>query len=135
MSWSWSYVVNSTTCAISAYHHLSCEFESRPWQEVYSIQYYVIKFVSDLRQVGCFLRVLWFPPSIKLMATIYWNIVESAVKHYNSDVVRSRQPAIFAGNCPFLAGYFSMSKKKCNRKIHIPIYILIITSYKSTLLI
>jgi hypothetical protein len=33
---------------------------------VYSIQYYVIKFVRDLRQVGDFLRVLWFPPPIKL---------------------------------------------------------------------
>jgi hypothetical protein len=31
--------------------------------EVYSIQHYVIKFVSDLRQVGGFLR---FPPPIKL---------------------------------------------------------------------
>jgi hypothetical protein len=34
--------------------------------EVYSIQHYVIKFASDLRQVGGFLRVLRFPPSIKL---------------------------------------------------------------------
>ena len=34
--------------------------------KVYSIQY-VIKFVSDLRQVGGFLR---FPPPIKLTATI-----------------------------------------------------------------
>jgi len=32
--------------------------------------YYVIKFVSDLRQVGGFLRVLRFPPPIKLTATI-----------------------------------------------------------------
>jgi hypothetical protein len=38
--------------------------------EVYSIQHYVIKFVSDLRQVGGFLWVLWFPPPIKLTATI-----------------------------------------------------------------
>ena len=30
--------------------------------EVYSIQCYVIKFVSDLRQVGGFLRLLRFPP-------------------------------------------------------------------------
>jgi hypothetical protein len=30
--------------------------------EVYSIQHYVIKFVSYLRQVGGFLRVLRFPP-------------------------------------------------------------------------
>ena len=38
--------------------------------EVYSMQHYVIKFVNDLRQVGGFLWVLWFPPPIKLTATI-----------------------------------------------------------------
>jgi hypothetical protein len=38
--------------------------------KVYSIQYYVIKFVSDLRQVGCFLWALQFPPPIKLTTTI-----------------------------------------------------------------
>ena len=27
--------------------------------EVYSMEHYLIKFVSDLRQVGGFLRVLW----------------------------------------------------------------------------
>ena len=37
--------------------------------EVYSIQYYVIKFVVDLRQVGGFLMILRFPPPIKLTAT------------------------------------------------------------------
>ena len=47
--------------------------------EVYSIQHYVIKFVSDLRQVGGFLR---FPPSIKLMPRYNWNIDESGVKHH-----------------------------------------------------
>jgi len=36
--------------------------------EVYSIQHYVIKFVSDLWQIGDFLQVLWFPPPIKLTA-------------------------------------------------------------------
>jgi hypothetical protein len=35
--------------------------------EVYSIQRYVIKFVSDLRQVGGFLRFL---PPIELTATV-----------------------------------------------------------------
>jgi hypothetical protein len=30
------------------------------------MQHYVIKFVSDLRQVGGFLRVQRFPPPIKL---------------------------------------------------------------------
>ena len=34
---------------------------------VYSIQHYEIKFVSELRQVGGFLR---FPPPITLTATI-----------------------------------------------------------------
>jgi len=39
--------------------------------EVYLILLYVIKFVSELWQVGCFLRVHQFPPPIKLTATIY----------------------------------------------------------------
>ena len=39
--------------------------------DVYSIQHYVIKFVGDLRQVGGFLRVVRFPPPIKLTATIH----------------------------------------------------------------
>jgi hypothetical protein len=34
------------------------------------LQTLVIKFVSDLRQVGGFLRVLRFPPPIKMTATI-----------------------------------------------------------------
>jgi hypothetical protein len=38
--------------------------------EVYSIQQYVIKFVSDLQQVNGVLLVLRFPPSIKLSVTI-----------------------------------------------------------------
>ena len=58
-----------TTCAISANHHKSCEFESRPGK-VYSMQHYLIKFVSVLREVGGFLLVLRFPPPIKLTATI-----------------------------------------------------------------
>jgi len=54
------------TYEISAYHHW-CEFESWSGQ---GVQYYVIKFVSDLRQVSGFLCVLLFPPPIKLTATI-----------------------------------------------------------------
>ena len=38
--------------------------------ELYSIKHYVIKFESDLRQVGGFLQVLRFPPPIKQIATI-----------------------------------------------------------------
>ena len=54
---------------ISVYHHWSCEFESHSG-EVYSIQHYVIKFVSDLRRVGGFLWILQFPQPKKLTATI-----------------------------------------------------------------
>ena len=35
--------------------------------EVYLIQHYVIKFVSDLRQVSDFLRVLRFPQQIRIV--------------------------------------------------------------------
>jgi hypothetical protein len=45
----------TTTCAI--------QFEPRSW-------WGVIKFISDLQQVGGFLRVLRFPPPMKLTATI-----------------------------------------------------------------
>jgi hypothetical protein len=37
---------------------------------VYSMQHYVIEIVSDLREVGDFLRVLRFPSRIKLTAKI-----------------------------------------------------------------
>jgi hypothetical protein len=57
----------TATYAISAYHPLCCEFESRSGR---GVQHYVIKFASGLRQVGGFLRVLRFPPRIKLTATI-----------------------------------------------------------------
>ena len=53
-----------------------------PAQERYKIQHYVIKFVSYLRQIGGFLRVLRFPPPIKLTARYNWNIVESGVKQH-----------------------------------------------------
>ena len=38
--------------------------------KVYSIHHYVIKFVSDLRQVRGFFRMLKFSPPIKLTTTI-----------------------------------------------------------------
>jgi hypothetical protein len=43
----------TTTYAISAYHHWCCEFESRSG---WGVHHYVIKFVSDLRQVSGFLH-------------------------------------------------------------------------------
>jgi hypothetical protein len=57
----------TTTYVISAYHHWYSEFESRSGRDV---QHYVIKFVSDFRQVGGFLRVLWSPAPIKLTTAI-----------------------------------------------------------------
>jgi hypothetical protein len=50
--------------------------------EVYSIQHYVIKFVSDLRW--------WFSLSTPVSSTnntklITYNIVESCVKHHNTN--------------------------------------------------
>ena len=51
----------TTACAISAYHQFLV------WNgQVYSIQCFMIKFVNDLQQVVGFLRVLRFPPPIKL---------------------------------------------------------------------
>jgi len=49
----------TTTYAISVYH-----------QSRRGVQHYMIKFVSDLRQVSDFLWVLKFPPPIKWTATV-----------------------------------------------------------------
>jgi len=57
----------TTISAIGAYHHWCCGFDSRSG---WGVQHYVIKFVSDLQQVGGFLRVLRFPPPIKLTSTM-----------------------------------------------------------------
>jgi hypothetical protein len=57
--------LRTTIYAISAYHCLRSEFESCS-SEMYSIQHYVIKIVSNLREVCGFIRVLRFPPPIKL---------------------------------------------------------------------
>jgi hypothetical protein len=50
-----------TVQLIQAYHHCCCEFESRSGR---GVQHYVIKFVSDLWQIGGFLRVFRCPPHI-----------------------------------------------------------------------
>ena len=56
-SWSWSYG--------NWFYNYLCNQYLSPLTSggVYSIQHYVIKFVSHLWQVGGFLRVLRFPPS------------------------------------------------------------------------
>ena len=53
---------------------------SNPVQgEVYSMQHYVIKFVSDLRHVDGFLRVIPFPPPIKLIAEILLKVALNTI--------------------------------------------------------
>ena len=59
----------TATCAISAYHHQSCGFESCSWRHVLDTTL-CDKFVNVLRQDGGFLQVLRFPPPIKLTATM-----------------------------------------------------------------
>jgi hypothetical protein len=49
------------------------------------VQHYVIKFVSDLRKVGGFLRILQFPPPIKLTPRNNWHIVQSGVKYHQTN--------------------------------------------------
>ena len=58
----------TTTYAISALHHWYCEFESRSG---WGVQHYVIKFVSDFRQIGGFLQILRFLPPIKHTVKIW----------------------------------------------------------------
>ena len=60
-------VVFIATYAIVDYHHWCCEFESRSGR---GVQHYVIKFVNDLRQVGGFIRVLRFLPTIIMITLI-----------------------------------------------------------------
>ena len=50
--------------------------------EVYMIQNYAIKFVSDLQQVGGCFWVLWFPPPIKLTET--WRSLALPVSQPNA---------------------------------------------------
>ena len=86
-------VVFTTTYAISAYHHRCCEFESRSGR---GVQYYVIKFVSDLRQVDGFLMVLRFPTSIKLTAMIklLLKVALNTIKQTNHPITATAAPVI-----------------------------------------
>jgi len=89
-SWSWSH-------SRWIYNYLCNQYKSpltlwvrTPFRRGYSIQHYVINFVSDLRLVGGFLRLLLFPPPIKLTAPRYsWNIVESGVKHHKPHIIQT----------------------------------------------
>jgi hypothetical protein len=70
----------TNTYASSAHHHWCCEFESRPLR---GVQHYVD--VNDLRQVGGFIPVPRFPPTINWPQRYNWNIVESGVKHHQTN--------------------------------------------------
>jgi len=73
----------TTTYAISAYHHWCCEFKS--WSGR-GVQHYVIKFVSNLLQVGGFLGVNRFPPPINLNATITEILLRVALNTINQTI-------------------------------------------------
>ena len=68
----------TTTYEISAYHHWSCEFESRSGR---GAEHYVIKFVSDWRQVGGFQRVLRFPHDISSQVLV----LEVSILHLSTN--------------------------------------------------
>ena len=58
------FLLNIHTFSAIVYISLSAPITTEG--EVYLLQHYVIKFVSDLRQVGGFLRVLQFSPTNKI---------------------------------------------------------------------
>ena len=66
-------IVGGLTSAISAYHHLNWEARCTRYN------YYVIKFVGYLRQVGAFHGT----PVSSTNKPDRQNITESGVKHYN----------------------------------------------------
>jgi hypothetical protein len=62
-SWSWSFRSLDLQLPMQSVPITTNVVGSNPsHDEVYSIQHYVIKFVSDLRLIGGFLQVLRFPP-------------------------------------------------------------------------
>ena len=65
--------------------------------QVYSIQHYVIKFVSDLRQVSGFLRVPQFYPPIKLTDIL----LKGALNTINH--LRQQPSYIFIAQCLCIA--------------------------------
>jgi hypothetical protein len=56
--------------------------------DVYSIQHYVIKFISDLWQDGGFLWVLQFHPTRKRSSRYNWNIIERGVNNHKANEIK-----------------------------------------------
>ena len=93
MSWPWTYgswinyLCNQCLSPLMLWVWISI----RGW----GVQHYVIKFVSDLRQVGGFLWVLRF------LHQYNWNIVESCVKHHQTNketlLGHLRSSSVFSG--------------------------------------
>ena len=71
LSWLWSYSSCILKIPVQSVPITTNVVSLNPIHgDVYSMQPYVIKFVSDLQQVGSFLCELLFPPAIKLTTTI-----------------------------------------------------------------
>ena len=75
----------TTTCVLSVPIATKVVSSNMVHGEVYLIQHYVIKFVSDLRQVGGFLWVFRFTPPIKLTAMIIEILFTCGVKHHQTN--------------------------------------------------
>ena len=73
----YSSLSNSTFGMLTLWPSLMYDMIIYPGSEE-GVQHYVIKFLSDLQQVGGFFRVLRFPPPINLTTTIY--ITETLLK-------------------------------------------------------
>ena len=76
-SYLWNYVMVMIVCQLDlqlpmqSLPNTAVVVSSNPTHgKVYSIQHHVIKFVGELHQFIGFIRVLQFPPPIKLIATI-----------------------------------------------------------------
>jgi len=85
--WSWSYGswINNHLCNLPITANAVSSNPAPAHGEMYSTQYYVIKFVSDLQQVGgfpTFLHQYNWPWQYN------WNIIESAAKHHKSNQIK-----------------------------------------------
>ena len=79
--------------------------------EAYLIQLYVMKFVSDLRQVSGFLRVLWFPPTTKteiLLKVVLNTITITTEGHIEYAYILYRDIQKVFGHCNFILQYIHL---------------------------
>ena len=99
----------TTTYAISAYHHWCCEFESRSGR---GVQHDVIKFVSDLWQVGGFLWVTPVSSTNKIdghdITEILLKVALNTIKQTNTQRKKMYMPA------PKLSSQLDSMTSKCS---------------------